>query len=324
MDYRSLKIKNGNIDIVPTSAVITKNQIRDAIQTVNANQGGLKVEGKINTGKGISFVGPFGVILADFTYSEEEGRFVINLNPNAMSQYKAQVKKEKHRRAVRKFVLCKVVPFGLAVVVVGTGIVHVIKGLTKGTELPNTPGSSIVNVADTDGINLYDQDFAVVLRWADYAMGEYDDNITGSEYEEYVRPRYENIYSNSYVSLYSTYEDYTEALEEAELFPNHEGVKNSVISKKAEFYNIAEDLNNSLDKGYRFENTIFSRAIIIDSEKDEKHANDVEVYVPLAEVDTDGVYSFDNMPDGAIFHEGKVYVPYSLLYDLEAKTNSKN
>ena len=321
MDYRSLRIKDGNIDKVPSSAVITKTQLKDAIQTVNANQGGLKVEGKISTGNGISFVGPYGVVLADFTYSVEEGRHVINLNPNAMSQYKAQVKKEKHKRAVRRFVVCRVLPFGLAVVVVGTGIVHVIKGFFKGVELPTSNGTEIVNVA---GASLEDEDFATVMRWADYAMTQYEDDITGSQYEEHVRPRYEYLYSDSYIPLYSTYEDYTEALESVEMFPNHEGVKNSVTSKKTEFYNYAEQLNNSLDKKYRFENSIFSRAIIIDSEKDEKHASEVDVYVPLAEVDKEGIYSFDNMPDGSIIHEGKIYVPYSMLYEEHVKSNSKN
>lgn len=321
MDYRSLRIKDGNIDKVPSSAVITKNQLRDAIQTVNANQGGLKVEGKISTGKGISFVGPYGVVLADFTYSVEEGRHVINLNPNAMAQYKAQVKKEKHKRAVRKFVLCKVVPFGLVVVVVGTGIVHIIKDFFKGVELPTGNDTGIVNVA---GASLEDEDFATVMRWADYAMGQYDDDITGSQYEDHVRPRYEFLYSDSYIPLYSTYEDYTELLETEKMFPDHENVKNSVTSKKAEFYDYAEQLNNSLDKKYRFENTIFSKAIIIDSEKDEKHANDVDVYVPLADVDKEGVYSFDNMPEGSIIHEGKIYVSYTMLYEEHVKSNSKN
>lgn len=317
MDYSSLKVKDGNIDTVARKVVLTKAEIERATARVNETQG-LEIMGTRTTGKGISFMGPYDIVIGKYTYSEEKGRFVLKLNRNAEKQYEIQCRRAATKKAVRKFVLTKVLPLAGVCVIGGTFIFNYIQDAGRQVDINSGMESGYVDVADVNAVTLGKADIPIVMAWADYAMGEYYDDLNNSEYRENVMPFYERTYQEDFMPLHSAYENYYEL--------KTSGLPDEMIGESAKnnlnvVRDSAERLNEDVPTDARFEETVFSHAIIIDEGADSKYAMDVDVYVPLAEL-KGTEYSLDNLPDDAIIYEGEVYVLSTHIYD-QVKTNSK-
>ncbi len=317
MDYSSLKVKDGNIDTVERRVVLTKAEIERATARVNETQK-LPVRGTKTNGKGISFMGPYDIVIGKYTYSEESGRFELKFNRNAEKQFKIQHQKAKTRKAVRKFVLTKVLPVAGVCVIAGTGIFHFIQNAGEQVDINSGMESGYVDVADVNAVTLGKADIPIVMAWADYAMGEYYNDVNNSEYRENVMPFYERTYQEDFMPLHSAYENYYEL--------KTSGLPDEMIGESAKnnlgvVRDSAERLNEDVPSDARFEETVFSHAIIIDEGADSKYAMDVDVYIPLAEL-KGTEYTIDNLPDDAIIYEGEVYVLSTHIYD-QVKTNSK-
>ena len=315
MDYKSLKVKDGNIDTVERKVILTKAEIDQATARVNEIQK-LPVKGTKTNGRGISFMGPYDVVIGKYTYSEENGRFELRLNRNAEKQFKIQQQKAKTRKAVRKFVVTRVLPVAGACVIVGTGIFQFIQNAGEQVDINSGMDSSYVDVADVNALTLEKADIPIVMAWADYAMGEYFDDVNNSEYREYVMPQYERTYQDSFMPLHSAYEAYYELKSSG--LPDEmigESANNNLGAVRAN----AEEINADVPTDARFEETVFSHAIIIEDDVDSKYAMDVDVYIPLAEL-KGTEYTIDNLPDDAIIYEGEVYVLSTHIYD-QVKTN---
>lgn len=317
MDYRSLKVKDGNIDTVERKVILTKAEIEQATARVMERQN-LPVKETKTTGKGVIFVGPYDVILGKYVYSDERGRFELKFSKNVEENYRNQVKKAKQKQAVRKFVLNRVLPIAGVVVIGTTGLFHLIQNANEQVNLGNSTDTSIVNVADPNALSLNNADLPIVLAWADYAMGEYYNDVNNSEYREYVMPQYERTYEEDFMPLHSSYETYYEV--------TSSGLPYEMIGETAEnslgrIRDCAQRVNEDVPSDAQFEDTVFTHAIIIDEDAKNKYAMDVDIYVPLAELKNTN-YSIENLPDDAIIYEGEVYVLYTHMFD-KVNTDSK-
>lgn len=317
MDYKSLKIKDGNIDTVERKVVLTKAEIEQATARVNEIQNlPVTATRKTSTGNGISFVGPYDVVIGNYTYSEENGKFVLKMNRNALKQYELQKKRAQTKKAIRSFVLKRALPIAGAVVIASNIWAFIQEGKDEVALNPD-PEVSVVDVADVNYVPLEKAEIPVILAWADYAMSEYYDTVSNSQYSEHVMPQYDRVYEEHFMPLHSSYERVYEMKMSG--LPK-EMVGNSIDNNTANVKNHAVELNEDVPKDAKYENTVFSHAIIIDEDMDDKHAQDVAIYVPLAELNTE--YSLDNLPDDAIIYNGEVYVLGSHIYD-QVKSNSK-
>lgn len=317
MDYKSLKIKDGNIDTVQRRVVLTKAEIDQATARVNEIQK-LPVRGTKTNGSGISFMGPYDVVIGKYTYSEENGKFELRLNKNAIKQFKIQQQKAKTKKAIRRFVLTRALPIAGVIVLGSVGIVTFINASKDQVDITAGAETAVVDVADVNAVTLDKAEIPVVMAWADYAMNEYYEDVSNSEYKDYVMPQYEITYQEGYIPLHNAYENYYELKSSG--LPD-EMIGESASNNLARVREHASRVNEDVPNDAQFEETVFSHAIVIDEEADSKYAMDVDVYVPLAEL-KNTQYSIDNLPDDAIIYEGEVYVLSSHIYD-QVKTNSK-
>lgn len=311
MDYKSLRVKDGAIDTVPRLE-ISKEEVEAATQRVNELQK-LPVRGTKNTGSGISFLGPYGIVLAKFTYTDRTDSFELRMNKNAEKQYSEAKRKEKNRRAIRKFVVYRVLPFGAAAVIGVTGLVNLIKWAGDKIDLTPDNGIGVVDVADIKAADLNEVDPAIVLAWADHAMTEYEESIEKSEYKDYIIGQYDRLYESSFSPMHSAYENYYEYKNSG--LPT-EIMGNAVETSYSRFRSNALDLNDELPSSYKFENSIYARAIVLDEYDASTHAYDVQIYVPLADMG-DTEYSIDNLPPDAVIYEGEIYVSVNHLHRLD-------
>lgn len=311
MNYNSLRVKDGSIDTVPRME-ISKEEVEAATQRVNELQN-LPVKGTKNTGNGISFLGPYGIVLAKFTYTDRASAFEIRLNKNAQKQYQEAHRKEKNRRAIRKFVVCRVLPFGAAAVIGITSVVNLVRW--AGEKIDLSPGNDIgvVDVADISVADLNEVDPSIVLAWADHAMGEYRESIEKSEYSDYIIGQYDNLYECSFGPMHSAYESYYEYKTSG--LPQ-EMMGNSIETAYSRFRSNAWDLNDSLPSSYKFENSIYAKAVVLGEYDEDTHAYDMEVYVPLSEMG-DTEFDVGNLPDDAVIHKGEIFVSIKHLHKLD-------
>ena len=317
MDYKSLKIKDGNIDTVQRRVVITKAEIDQATARVNEIQK-LPVRGTKTNGSGISFMGPYDVVIGKYTYSEENGKFELRLNKNAIKQFKIQQQKAKTKKAIRRFVLTRALPIAGVIVLGSVGIVTFINASKDQIDITAGAETAVVDVADVNAVTLDKAEIPVVMAWADYAMNEYYEDVSNSEYRDYVMPQYERTYQEGYIPLHNAYENYYEL--QSSGLPD-EMIGEAASNNLARVRENASKVNEDVPNDAQFEETVFTHAIVIDEDADSKYAMDVDVYVPLAEL-KNTQYSIDNLPDDAIIYEGEVYVLSSHIYD-QVKTNSK-
>lgn len=311
MNYNSLRVKDGSIDTVPRME-ISKEDVEAATQRVNELQN-LPVTGTKNTGNGISFIGPYGIVLAKFTYTDRASAFEIRLNKNAQKQYQEAHRKEKNRRAIRKFVVCRVLPFGAAAVIGITSVVNLVKWAGEKIDLGSGNDIGVVDVADISIVDLNEVDPAIVLAWADHAMGEYRESIENSEYSDYIIGQYDNLYESSFGPMHSAYESYYEYKTSG--LPQ-EIMGNSVETAYNRFRSNAGDLNDSLPSTYKFENSIYAKAVVLGEYDEDTHAYDMEVYVPLSEMG-DTEFDVGNLPDDAVIHKGEIFVSIKHLHKLD-------
>ena len=315
MNYNSLRVKDGSIDTIPRME-ISKEEVEAATQRVNELQN-LPVHGTKHTGSGISFLGPYGIVLAKFSYTDRTNSFELRLNKNAQSQYREAHRKEKNRRAIRKFVLFRVLPFGAAAVIGVTSIVNLVKWAGEKIDLTPDNGIGVVDVADISVADLNEVDPAIVLAWADHAMGEYRESIERSEYKDYIMGQHDNLYESSFAPMHSAYESYYEYKTSG--LPQ-EIMGNSVETAYSRFRSNAWDLNEGLPNDYKFENSIYAKAVILGEYDEGTHAYDMDVYVPLSEMG-DTEYDVGNLPDDAVIHKGEIYVSISHLHKLDRGFN---
>lgn len=310
MDYRSLKIDDGdNKDEI----ILSREEI-DKITARVEEQQGIVVESTKNKGNGISFMGPYDIALADFSYSTERGKLVLKLNKNANKQYKEQVEKER-KKAVRKYILQKYVLPISGAVIIGAGILTSV-GHAKNILFPKV-GTEVSVEENVNKASLSDAEIPVVLAWANYAINEYYDSAASSQYSDTALSFYERVYQEDFVPLCSAYESYYELINSG--LPQ-EMVVDAAMKKLGEIKSSAHNLNKSLSGDMQFEETPFSQAIILDEDAEDKYAQEVDVYIPLSTLE-DTLYSVDNLPGDAIIHNGEVYVLSNHLYDKEMKSS---
>ena len=317
MDYRSLKVKDENIDIVEKKVILSKAEIEQATERVREKQN-LPVTGTKVTGKGVLFVGPYDIILGKYVYSEEHGKFELKFSKNVEENYRTQRRKAKQKKAVRKFVFTKALPVAGAVFIGTWGLFSFIQNANEKVNLSNNSDVSIVDVADPNALSLNNADLPIVLAWADYAMNEYYEDVNNSEFSEYKIPRYERTYQEDFLPLHSSYEAYYEV--------TSSGLPSEMVGETAEkslgrVRDSAKRLNEDVPDDAKFGETVFTHAIIIDEDAKNKYAMDVDIYVPLAELKNTN-YSIENLPDDAIIYEGEVYVLYTHIFD-KVNTDSK-
>lgn len=311
MDYNSYKIKDDKIDSVSKHVSITQDELDDISRRVGDMQG-LRVKKTVNTGRGIAFIGAYGVKLAEFNYVNRTNSFEIKLNPVAKDEYyqkKEQAqRKERQKRAKRRFILQKTATVGTIAAFSVAAIIG-LHSLFSGGINVNPSGVDTEPVAQVQTVNLSDAEIPIVLKWADYAMGEYRDDVEASEYSEYLGYQYDELYQNSFAPMYSSYENYYEL--EASGLPE-EMIGNSKTNYLGKVRSYAMDINDEVSSRYQFENTVFANAIVKDT-GDLSHASDVEILIPL-----DGLkgteYSIGNLPDDAVIHEGEVYISADHIY----------
>jgi hypothetical protein len=125
--------------------------------------------------------------------------------------------------------------------------------------------------------------------------------------------------------MHSSFEVYLEYVEEKEILEsssNADGLSDDYqideyINKSyTEFLNNLTQLNDILPNNYRFENSVYAQAIIIEEYDENTHVYENKVYLPLGVTDSSS-YSVNNLPEGAIINEGKLYVPASYFRNLD-------
>ena len=173
MDYNSYKIKDDKIDSVSKLVSITQDELDDISRRVGDMQG-LRVKKTVNTGRGIAFIGAYGVKLAEFNYVNRTNSFEISLNQYAKEEYyqkkeKAQ-KQEKQKRARRKFILQKTATVGTIAAFSLAAIIG-LHSLFAGGINVNPSGIETETVAQAQTVDLSDAELPIVLKWADYAIG---------------------------------------------------------------------------------------------------------------------------------------------------------
>ena len=168
-------------------------------------------------------------------------------------------------------------------------------------------------MADASVADLNEVDPAIVLAWADHAMGEYRESIEQSEYKDYIMGKYDNLYECSLVPMHSAYENYFEYKNSG--LPQ-DMMGNSIETAYNRFRSNARDLNESLPDTYRFENSIYAKAVVLGEYDESTHAYDMEIFVPLSEMG-DTEYSVGHLPEDAVIYEGEIYVSTSHLHKLD-------
>lgn len=246
------------------------------------------------------------------------------------------------KKAISRKKLQKFVRRGIAIAASSVAVL-VSLGIIKGANKNNSNNRVIVENVNT-GINIKDANDLVVLSWADYAMSEINSTCSSSPYEA-VQGMSGDIRTNYYAPLMSSYYTY---LDQVDSFLPEKFVASAKSKERENIKSKALSFNKRLDdpyfKDFMFEKTPYAQAIAVDNNgvaitKNGAHKGEVvdsegntityddsskwSLYIPVLSI-PGNVYELGNLPEGAILHDGNVYVGIEHYNDFTKEKDVKN